>query len=160
MTELDLEQNAQPASPVADEKPTEIAKVLGTLINKLTEAGHTAPEEWLGSFENPPLGSMTDTKASIYLVNRALRLLITERRDIPEADRYAALFSLLDVIEIDPWIEALSKVVIPVMVKYTVGKAGLVKVDENAPTEKEVAQAAILSPEENLAVQAAEEVQE
>lgn len=136
--------------------PTEIALVLGTLINKLTAAGHTAPEDWLGSFENPPLGSKTDTKAAIYLVNRALRLLITERRDIPEADRYGALYALVDSTELDPWIQALEAVTIPVLVKYTVGKAGLVKVDENAPTEKEVAQSVILSPEENAASQAAE----
>lgn len=158
MTDLDLEQNTQPAEAenTQEAPPSEIALVLGTLINKLTAAGHKAPEEWLGSFENPPLGSHTDTKAAIYLVNRALRLLITERRDIPEADRYGALFSLVDSTELTPWIEALSKVTIPVMVQYNVGIAGLVKVDENAPTEKEVAQATILSPEENAAAQAAD----
>lgn len=132
----------------------ELALVLGGLVDVLTKAGHPEPEAWMGSLENPSEGKQTDTKAGIFLANRALRLLITERRDIPEADRSGALLSIVDATDVPAWLNVLKPLVVPVIVKYNVGKPGLVKADETAvSTEQQEAQQ-VLSPEENQAQEA------
>lgn len=132
--------------------PGPLALTLGSLIEELTKAGHPEPERWLETLENPPKSKEVDVKGAIYLTNRALRVLITERRDIPEADRSGALLSIVDAHEVQPWLDTLKPLTIPVLAKYNVGTPGLVKESPEVVAAREAA-VQTLSPEENAAQQ-------
>ncbi len=159
--DIDVQDIAFREVPV-DPKPAkthELALVIGGLVEELKKAGHPDPEMWISSLENPSEGSQTDAKAGIFLVNRAIRLLITERRDIPEADRSGSLLTIVDATDIPSWINMLKQLVVPVMVKYNVGVPGLVKADENAQSAAQQEAAMVLSSEENAAQAMADKVE-
>lgn len=124
-----------------------ITQAMGRLIDLLTAANHPEPEAWTLTMENPANVVTLDVHQTIFLVNRALRLLLTERRDIPVDERTQALLGIVNSDNIDRWLETLEKATVPVMVKYNVGKPGFIKADELA-REREAQ--GITAPEEKV----------
>lgn len=122
-----------------------ITKVFLALSEELAAAGHKNPEAWISSIENPAQAATVTTGNAIYLVNRALRLLIGERRDIPVGDRNAALLGIIDSAYTEEWIKSLKIMTIAVMVNFDVGAPGFVAADEFAK-EREASE--IVAPED------------
>ena len=121
-----------------------LTQVINALNAALTAENHQDPTAWLSSLENPANARTLSVDASIYLVNRALRLLIAERRDIPVEDRNGALLSIVDANDTGAWIKAMQAITIKVLVKYNIGSGGFVAADELAK-EREASE--ITAPE-------------
>lgn len=122
---------ADEPNPTVGQEPEElpydpIAKeVVSKLQAALAEAGHPDVDGFLSSIDNAIFTPGIDEGQCIFLINRALRLLVIERRDIPEADRNAALVGVVDTKFADEWLKPLKAVTIPVMVANNIGAPGL-----------------------------------
>lgn len=152
---LEADELPPPAAPGIELSVTQkvdvtqlpITQAMGRLIDLLTAANHPEPEAWTLTMENPANVIALDVHQTIFLVNRALRLLLTERRDIPVDERTQALLGIVNIDNIDRWLQTLEKATVPVMVKYNVGKPGFIKADELA---RERESEGITAPEEKV----------
>lgn len=117
------------ASPVQAAEEPPIDKVASDVIVVLQEAMSAAGLEdnhsWLSTLENGIFSPGIQEQHCIFLINRCLRLLILERRDIPEADRNVALAGIVDVVGVQFWLPAIEKVVLPIFKQYGVGVPGM-----------------------------------
>lgn len=115
------------AEEPAEEKPFDpiAAAVINTLQEAMKRAEIEDTDSWLATLENGIFTPGITEPHCIFLVNRALRLLILERRDADEADRNVALTGLVDGKAIMFWLPAIEKVVLPFFKQYGVGVPGI-----------------------------------
>ena len=91
----------------------------------LIDAEHFDPNAFLTTIENGIFSPGIEEAQCIFLINRALRLLIIERRDVPEVDRNAALMGIVDCKDVAAWLPPLVAATIPTLVKYKIGNPGI-----------------------------------
>lgn len=95
------------------------------LQQALIDAEHFDANAFLTSIENGIFSPGIEEAQCIFLINRALRLLIIERRDVPEVDRNAALMGIVDCKDVAAWLPPLVAATIPTLVKYKIGNPGI-----------------------------------
>lgn len=120
-------QEVQEAADAQEQTPYDpiALATVRTLQQALIDGKHPNPDGFLTSIDNAIFTPGIDEAQCIFLVNRALRLLIIERRDVPEQDRNAALMGVIDTKDLAAWLPPLVATTIPVLAAHNIGEPGL-----------------------------------